>query len=187
MTIYASDLSTTDARRSPVVSREVFGEIEQRGRARLAYLRGLAHQSTDGLARADLPAMLASVTAEPWGGVTVSAGNGTVVAPVDDPDAYAVTVRLNGKSSMSVPIGSDADRFARALRIARGYFADELAIPGACLGVFHDADRGRVDLDPVLIVRGLTAAHEVGAACESTGGAYRFADGLGYWPPHVAE
>jgi len=39
----------------------------------------------------------------------------------------------------------------------------------------------------VLVVDTQAEAEAIGAYTHNIGGAYRFSDGNGYWPPHIAE
>lgn len=68
---------------------------------------------------------------------------------------------------------------------AKTRFADILQRQTHFLGVFHDDDNGRIDIDPVLVVPKSSQVETIGAASHAIGGAYNFRDGLGYWPPHV--
>ena len=45
----------------------------------------------------------------------------------------------------------------------------------------------RIDIDPVAIVDSVDQVERVGAYTRAIGGAYRFSDGNGYWPPHVPD
>jgi hypothetical protein len=70
-------------------------------------------------------------------------------------------------------------------RSASGRYAAELARGGTYLGVFHDDDNARIDIDPVTIVATADDAEKIGAYTHAIGGAYHFATGNGHFPPHV--
>jgi hypothetical protein len=89
--------------------------------------------------------------------------------------------------SVSVRIGASREEFAAGMAEARQRFDAQLRGQQAHLGVFRDEDVQRVDIDPVLVVNNHRDVETIGAYSHSVGGAYRFEDGLGYWPPHVAE
>lgn len=117
--------------------------------------------------RQDLDTVVAS-TFERFGGVTLGPDG-----PVDPSTGYAVTVRRPGIRPESYAL----DRVPWDALLVR-----EVSAP--YLGVFRD-DSGApvVDVDPVAIVSTLREAQALGVYCASTGGAYNFADGLGYWTP----
>ena len=70
---------------------------------------------------------------------------------------------------------------------ARTRFATQLTYDQFHLGVFRDEDIGGIDIDPVLIVDNIGDVESIGAFTHAVGGAYNFADGNGYWPPHIEE
>jgi hypothetical protein len=61
-----------------------------------------------------------------------------------------------------------------------------LWMEGAHLGIFRNEDTGTYDIDPVLVLDSVEEVEQIGAYTHSVGGAYNYADGLGYWPPYVA-
>jgi hypothetical protein len=71
--------------------------------------------------------------------------------------------------------------------IARGKYARALARGGTYLGIFHDDDNARIDIDPVTIVATPRDVESIGACTHAIGGAYHFATGNGYFPPHVPD
>jgi hypothetical protein len=44
---------------------------------------------------------------------------------------------------------------------------------------------GRIDIDPVTVLDTLQEVETIGAWTHAIGGAYGFASGDGFWPPHV--
>lgn len=124
-------------------------------------------------------------TRAPWGGMTTNARTGDDLAP--DADAYALTVRAPGEAPVSVPASAGFGAFCRAMNRARRTYARSLSRSGAYLGVFHDAESGMVDIDPVHVAYSLSEANDVGAFTRAPGGAYHFATGDGYWAPSVAD
>lgn len=123
-------------------------------------------------------------TREPWGGATYSAHTGR---PVDTTaDLYAITIKPPAVPSVSIHPSAGVVTFSDAMDLARTRFARQLEIVGGHLGVFHDEDLDMIDIDPVLIVPTLTDVETIGAFTHAIGGAYHFASGDGFWPPHVA-
>jgi hypothetical protein len=126
---------------------------------------------------------------EEWGGITIDAHTGQAVT--GDEDAYAITFRPPGVDTVSVPIGSSREEFDAAMEQALAQFGSEQDSPlwaeSAHLGVFRNDDTGNYEIDPSLVFDNLDDVEAVGAYSGSEGGAYNFKDGLGYWPPHVAE
>jgi GNAT superfamily N-acetyltransferase len=184
--IYRHQLSTPDARRSREVSPEEFQETARRGHEQYERLRqggspphGL-DRNWDHVVRHAYQA-----TREPWGGATYNAHTGEPVE--SDADAYALTVRHPGMPRVEVPPDASEEEFSVAMHHARNAYHDALHYRGAHLGVFHDVEKGSVDIDPVTIVHSLKDAEELGAYTHATGGAYHFKSGEGFWPPHVRE
>lgn len=186
--IHASDLSTPDARRSPAVSAAEFQTHAKRGAAKLAMLdkgssEAAALHDSKKWSRIRINAW--NATRKPWGGVTVDSHTGHQVPK--GADAYALTVRDEGKTSVHVSPDATRAEFNAAMQKAREQFASELSRPGAHLGVFRDEDTGNIDIDPVLVTPRLSDVHDIGAYTHAVGGAYHFKSGDGYWPPHVKE
>lgn len=122
---------------------------------------------------------------KPWGGATIDAHTGKPIA--SDAKAFALTVKPPTLDSVSVPEHATREEFDKAMDEARQRFDGQLQSEGAHLGVFHDDDQHRIDIDPVLVVHSQDDVETIGAATHAVGGAYCFADGNGYWPPHVAD
>lgn len=122
---------------------------------------------------------------KPWGGATIDSHTGEFLP--DGADKYALTVKGDGVGTVVVSESATADEFYAAMDEARAKFRPVLERQNHYLGVFHDDDLNRVDIDPVTVVDTLDDVHTIGAATRAIGGAYNFADGNGYWPPHVAE
>jgi hypothetical protein len=184
--IHASDLSTPDARRSRPVSHDEFQEIAARGEkkySRLAQASKPVEGSRFDQNFAAISERAHQATREPWGGMTVDAHSGRTLP--QGADKYALTVRPPGHPGITVPAGADAATFHGAMHQARAEYGDVLARKGHHLGVFHDADKGTVDIDPVVVVKKQQDAEDIGAYTHATGGAYHFKSGDGYWPPHV--
>lgn len=185
--IYASDLSTQDSRRSPEVSEAEFHEYARRGAAKYGQLdKGrTGPMALEGARFKRLTDEAYDASREPWGGVTVDSHTGEHVAV--DADKYALTIRKQGSDSVVVDPKASREDFDNAMDEARKKFAYELSFPGAHLGVFHDADLNRIDIDPVLVTPNLNDVHDIGAFTRATGGAYHFKSGDGFWPPHVKD
>lgn len=122
---------------------------------------------------------------KPWGGATIDAHTGDALP--QGANVWAITVKAKGGATVSVPETATEAEFNEAMDQARQVFGDTLQRQQHYLGVFHDDDNQRIDIDPVLIVTRREDVDTIGAASRSIGGAYNFADGNGYWPPHVRE
>lgn len=122
---------------------------------------------------------------KPWGGSTINAHTGEPLA--SDADAYAVTVKPPRTDSVMVHERPSRQEWSDAMDTARSRFHDTLRNRDHHLGVFHDDDLGRVDIDPVLVTKHRHEAEAIGAYTHNIGGAYNFSDGNGYWPPHVKQ
>jgi hypothetical protein len=120
-----------------------------------------------------------------WGGATIDSHTGEALP--QGANRYALTVKEKGGETVSVPQGASKAEFDAAMDEAKERFRPILEREGHHLGVFHDDDLGRIDIDPVVVVDKLSDVHSIGAATRAIGGAYNFSDGNGYWPPHVAE
>lgn len=120
-----------------------------------------------------------------WGGATIDAHTGKALP--QGVNKYALTIKDKGVETVSIPEGASKEEFDAAMETAKERFRPILEREGSHLGVFHDDDLGRIDIDPVLVVDRLEDVHTIGAATRAIGGAYNFADGNGYWPPHVAD
>ena len=120
-----------------------------------------------------------------WGGVSIDSHTGEVITPST---GYAVTIRDEGQGSvtLSAEDAANPELFAAAMAQAQSAFATQLESQGAVLGVFENG-AGTVEIDPAMILGSRAESDAVGAATHATGGAYNFADGNGYWPPHIAD
>ena len=180
-----SPITALEARgNSRPVTAEEFQRIAEEGEARLRTFR--SHQSPPDELDRNWDAVRTTAYAETrksWGGATFDAHTGRTVQPTD---GYALSIKAHADS---VSIAEEVDRagFDRAMDRARRRFRKELSMERAHLGVFHDDDERRIDIDPVLVVDSLQDVETIGAATHAIGGAYSFADGNGYWPPHVGE
>lgn len=109
----------------------------------------------------------------PWGGATVSQATGALAGA-----GFAVAVP-GERFGETITIPGDAaySRFCVAFDEARVMFT------APWLGVFHDADAGVIEFDPVLVVADEAAVDALFAAgFPVAGGAYDFGSGNGYWP-----
>lgn len=121
---------------------------------------------------------------KPGGGATIDSHTGQAL--LQGANKYAITVK-SGHETVSVPEHATQQEFNAAMGIARERFRPILERQSHHLGVFHDDENHRIDIDPVLVVTDRKDVDTIGAASHSIGGAYNFSDGNGYWPPHVAE
>ena len=139
------------------------------------------------------------ITREPWGGATITSHTGHFIGDTADDvaaksaqaqgkgfgtDRYAVTNRHPGQPQISIPADAPQHHFNAAMDQAKASYP-QIANRGGHLGVFHDADKGTIDIDPVQVVRTPDEVEKVGAYTHAVGGAYHFASGNGYFPPHV--
>lgn len=122
---------------------------------------------------------------ESWGGATIDSHTGQALA--SDADKYAITAKPAGVESVSVPENPTREEWGAAVDKAVARFGDTLTAQSYHLGVFHDDDLGRIDLDPVVVMDTKKESNAVGAYTHNVGGAYNFKDGNGYWPPYVDE
>lgn len=117
-----------------------------------------------------------------WGGATIDAHTGKTLPQGEN--KYAITVK-SGLETVSVSETASKQEFDAAMNQAKSQFSSILQRESHYLGVFHDDDAGRIDIDPVLVVSKSKDVETIGAASHAVGGAYNFRDGLGYWPPHI--
>jgi len=122
---------------------------------------------------------------QPWGGATIDSHTGQALP--DGANKYALTIKGKHQDSIMLPEHPTAEQFNAAMDRARHEFHDQLSMQQGHLGVFHDDEQHRIDIDPVVVVNTLHEVETIGAATHAIGGAYNFADGNGYWPPHVAD
>lgn len=168
------------------VSAAEFHEIAARGRDQLQKMESDTSPVTGLVSNwGSLTENAWSEVQKPWGGVTIDSHSGEPLAA--DADKYALTVKPPGVGSISVPEGASEDQFAAAMNEALVKFRPILEQSGHYLGVFHDDANHRIDIDPVVVVDTREEAEAIGAYTHNIGGAYNFADGNGYWPPHIAE
>jgi hypothetical protein len=184
----------------PVTSSE-FQELAHKGSKYLAATEG--KKSTAGMDANwnTIKDRAYDVTREAWGGATINSHTGTFIGDTANDvakktaqaegkgfgtDRYGITVRKPDQHGISVTPGASRETFHAAMDHARASYP-QIANRGGHLGVFHDADTGTIDIDPVQVVRTPQEVEQVGAATHAIGGAYHFASGNGYFPPHVKE
>jgi hypothetical protein len=178
------EFSDPETPRTRAVSSAEFQELAAKGQARLASFHAHASppKGLDKRWQAVKDEAWASVQDE-WGGVTIDAHTGVNVT--GEPNKYALTARPNGVYSVTMPVGSDRDTFDAMMEDARKRFDSVLSNEHYHLGVFRDDAIDRIDIDPVLVLDDHDDVESIGAYTRAEGGAYNFADGLGYWPPYV--
>jgi len=164
----------------PVTAAE-FQRLALEGRDKLNEIQS-ADWSTRGLdAKWDeIKRTLYAQVSKPWGGATIDPRTGGELP--QGADVYALSVN---RETMSIRERATWQEFDAAMDTARGRYAAELARGGTYLGVFHDDDNARIDIDPVTIVATSDDAEKIGAYTHAIGGAYHFATGNGHFPPHV--
>lgn len=184
--ISKADLSTPDARRSRAVSSAEFQQISALGAAEYEKLRrqggpttGLDKNWGSIVNRAYIDA------GEPWGGATIDAHTGEFLTGKED--KYAITVRPPGMDSVTIPANANPLEFRTAMNKAKERYSEILQRKDHYLGVFHDADKNTIDIDPVLVTDNKSHVETIGAYTHAVGGAYHFKSGDGFWPPHVDD
>lgn len=118
-----------------------------------------------------------------WGGATVDPRTGEDLP--QGADKFAMSIKPTGMDTTSIPEHAPAAEFSEAMDAALAKYGNQLAKGGSYLGIFHDDDLHRIDIDPVTVLDSLREVETIGAYTHAIGGAYRFSDGNGYWPPHV--
>jgi hypothetical protein len=167
------------------VSAEEFQRLAGQGLSRLALLNTRTGHA--GLTQHwdEIKAKTWPKVQESWGGATIDAVTGQ---PLEDgADRYALTVKPQGMEYVSVPETASQAQFDAAMDEALRRFGSELDKSSRYLGVFHDDDSHRIDIDPTLVVDSIDDVETIGAYTRAIGGAYHFASGDGFWPPHVSK
>lgn len=182
--ITAADVEAGGIGRSRAVSAEQFQQLAAEGHATLSSL-DTVHPTT-GLDQNwdSIKSSSYAAAQQPWGGATFDAHTGQEITGAHGA-AYAMTVRGPGQSSVKISEHASEAEFHAAMDSARSQFGTELAKGQRCLGVFHNDAEHTIEIDPVLVVHDLHSVETIGAYTHAVGGAYNFADGQGYWPPHV--
>jgi hypothetical protein len=182
--VQPSPITAAEARgNSRPVTWDEYQEIAAKGLDRLGQLsRQTPH---DGLTRHwdEIKAKTYTQVQEPWGGATIDAHTGEPLAT--DADKYAISVKPAGMGTVSVPEDASEEEFAAAMDRALAEFGPELQRQQRSLGVFHDDENHRIDIDPVLVVDSLAEVEQIGSFTRAIGGAYHFKTGDGSWPVHV--
>lgn len=183
-----AEITADEARgNSRPVTRPEFQRLAQAGADRMARLQASGSPAAgldddDRFAEIVVKSWLA--VQAPWGGATWDSHTGEAVE--DGADRYAISARSPGVESVRIPEDATEAQFTSAMHEARARFADVLQTTGAALGIFHDDDEHRIDIDPAIVVDSVEAVEQIGAYTHATGGAYHFATGNGFFPPHVA-
>ena len=179
-------ITKADARGdSRPVSHEEFQRLAHVGQARL---EAMARQSapTTGLDKnwERIKAETFAEVQKSWGGATINSHTGDALP--QGANAYALTVKDQKSATVSVHEQATREEFYAAMDTAKRQFGSILMRQGHHLGVFHDDENHRIDIDPVIVTADHSDVETIGAATHAIGGAYNFSDGNGYWPPHVA-
>lgn len=186
--IYQSQLSNPDTPRTRGVTREHFNELAAEGKKRLDGFQKNASEPTAFTDEKSWQAVKDRAWEESrpeWGGSTIDGHSGKFMSGKED--AYALTVKPRNLEPVSVSPTASRAEFDKAMDTARERFGKQLSYENHKLGVFNDADSKRIDIDPVLVVKSKHDVETIGAHTHAVGGAYRFSDGNGYWPPYVIE
>lgn len=169
---------------SKPVTADEFQRYAARGQSRLRAIQQ-APWSTGGLDAnwARIKAETYAKVRQSWGGATIDPRTGRALP--DGADKFAMSIKPTGLDTTSIPESATPAEFSQAMDIARSKYGRQLSKGGSYLGVFHDDDLNRIDIDPVTVLDNLDDVESIGAYTHAIGGAYRFSDGNGYWPPHV--
>lgn len=169
----------------PVSSQEFQG-LAREGLNRLGVLNAQRQPITamDGTGWTRIKAGAWAEVSRPWGGATIDPKTGAALP--QGADRYALSVKRQGMSTVSVAETASQAEFSAAMDRAREQFRSELEKGQRYLGVFHDDENHRIDIDPVLVVDSQHDVETIGSYTHAIGGAYHFADGNGVWPPYVA-
>lgn len=186
--IHKSDLSTPDARRSRAVTSAEFQRIAATGAAQYQKLKRATSPtifSTNAAKRGEIGNRAFMETRAPWGGATIDAHTGEFLTGKED--KYALTAREPGMKSVTVAPNATAAEFRAAYEKALSRFDKILQRKDHYLGVFHDADKNEIEIDPVLVTGDKSQTETIGAYTRAVGGAYHFKSGNGFWPPHIRD
>lgn len=181
--LHKSDLGNAPgAATSREVSPDEYQALAGQGKQ---YLAGLAGQKNGhaGLEKhwGEISEGAQAAVKEPWGGATYSGKTGKAMSP--GANSYAISAREPGQRQISIPTNSKPEEFQAAMSKAR----DTMPAHATHLGVFHDADKGTIDVDPAVVVNSRQKVDQVGAYTKAAGGAYHMRSGKGFYPPHTAE
>lgn len=186
-TTAASPLPITEAEArgsSRAVPAEEFYQLASQGKDMLAQMRDSKSAITGLTAKwQQIQAEAWKEVQKPWGGMTVDAHTGRALP--DGADRYALSVKPPGIDTISVPEGAGEAAFMAAMDEALVRFRVLLEHKGAYLGIFHDDDNHRIDIDPVIVVGSTHEVEAIGAYTHNIGGAYHFKTGNGHFPPHI--
>lgn len=168
------------------VSREEFDALSQAGKGMIDQMRR-DRAPTTGLDQhwAQLKRDLYPEVRRSWGGATIDSHTGVPLP--QGANKYALSVKPPGAHPVSIHEHAPRREFETAMDQARQRFGSLLENGKHHLGVFHDDENHRIDMDPVVVVDHRHEVEAIGAHTHAIGGAYNFADGNGYWPPHVAD
>ena len=166
------------------VSHDEFQRYAAEGRDRLRAIQS-APWSTRGLddGWAGIKARAYAEVRKPWGGATVDPRTGKDLP--QGADKYAMSIKPTGMDTTSIGEHASAEEFGEAMDVAKAKYGNQLAKGGSYLGIFHDDDLNRIDIDPVTVLDTLQEVETIGAWSHAIGGAFGFASGDGFWPPHV--
>ena len=181
-------ISESEARgNSRPVSQEEFNSLAVEGQSMLHDIQGDARPTT----AFDDPEKFQAVknaafndVQRPWGGSVIDPQTGKVQ---DFKDGYTLSVKQSGQPSVSIPENATKAEFDAAMDKAKTTFASDIQGRQTHLGVFHDDDLHRIDIDPVVHVDNTHDVETIGAATHAIGGAFDHATKDGVFPPHVPD
>lgn len=168
------------------VDADEFHAVASQGRDLLNGMAGNTQPMAGLMSKLDtIKAAAWSQVQKPNGAATINPWTGEMLP--DGADKYALSAKAPGVKAISLPEDISQAGFERALDEAIVKFRPQLEQSSHYLGVFHDDDSGRIDIDPVVVVDNAGQAEAVGAYTHNLGGALHLATGTGHFPPHIAE
>lgn len=182
-----SEFSNPETPRTRAVSQGEFDTLAAQGEVKVNGYKQRASDTT-GLDRNwdSIKKQAWKNTRVDWGGGTVDAHTGEHLEPTGK-DQFAITVKEPGVETVAVPLDASQEVLEEAMDTAKARFAEILRRQDHYLGYFRDADTGYIEFDPVLVVSTMDEVEQIGSYTHAVGGAFNFADGLGWWPPYVED
>lgn len=176
------EFSNPDTPRTRQVTRDEYMALAERGAQHLEQLKADRSPATalDGPQWEQIKQQSWDAVQPEWGGATFDSHTGALATT-----GYALTMRPPGTQTVTVPIGASRAEFDAAMERAKRRWTGQFRMQQANIGVFRNDDTGNWEIDPVLVVDNHDDVEAIGSYAHSSGGAYNFADGLGYWPPYV--
>jgi hypothetical protein len=187
-TIIDHEVQGTNSR---AVSPEEFASLRSLGQSKLDEFKQ-AQSPTIGLDKnwSSIRNQAWNEAQKDWGGIAIDTHTGKpLLGPIGKggdvgKGPFGVTAKEPGQQTIEIPENASRAEFDRAMDQARQSFP-QLEYQNYHLSIFHDNNKGTIDIDPTVIVPTASDAEAVGAYTHAIGGAYDFDSGNGLYPPHV--